>query len=94
MMSPARFRWIGLALYLAMGWAGLAAGGPFLAGLSAPVLTLIVVGGVIYTAGVALYLFERLPFHYTAWHVMVLAASMVLYSAVLIQLIQSPAASV
>lgn len=94
MMSPARFRWAGLVLYLAMGWAGLAAGGPFLAGLSAPVLTLIVVGGVIYTAGVALYLFERLPFHYTAWHVMVLAASMVLYSAVLIQLIQSPAASV
>ena len=91
MVSPARFRWIGLALYLAMGWAGLAAGGPFLSGLSAPVLTLIVTGGVIYTAGVLLYLFDRLPFHYTAWHVMVLAASMVLYSAVLVQLVQSPA---
>ena len=43
-LSPERFRWLALALYMAMGWAGLLAGGSFLAALSTPVLTLIVTG--------------------------------------------------
>jgi hemolysin III len=89
--SPVRFRWATLALYLGMGWAGLAFGSSLLGALSFEVLALIVTGGVIYTLGVLLYLFDRLPFHYTAWHVTVLAASMVLYAAVTIQVIQTAA---
>jgi hemolysin III len=89
--SPQRFRWVALGLYLGMGWAGLLFGGDFIAGLSRPVLTLIVLGGCLYTAGVVLYLFDRLPFHYTAWHVFVLAASMALYSAVTLQVLETAA---
>lgn len=91
LVSPVRFRWLAIALYLGMGWAGAAFGGEFIAGLSTPVLTLIVTGGLLYTAGVLLYLFDRLPFHYTAWHVMVLAASMTLYAAVTLQVVQTAA---
>jgi hemolysin III len=90
-VSPTRFRWVGLALYLGMGWAGLAVGGPFLAALSPAVLTLIVAGGLLYTLGVLFYLFERMPFHYTAWHVMVLTASLVFYAAVMLQVAQTSA---
>ncbi|MCV2871759.1 hemolysin III family protein [Defluviimonas sp. WL0050] len=86
---PHRFRALTLALYLGMGWAGLAAGGTFLGALSAPVLILIVTGGLLYTAGVAFYLFERLPFHYTIWHVFVLTASLVFYAAVTLHLVES-----
>jgi hemolysin III len=89
LVSPHRFRLVTLALYLAMGWAGLLAGGTFLGALSLPVLILILIGGVLYTAGVAFYLFERLPFHYTIWHMFVLAASLVFYAAVTLHLVQS-----
>ncbi|MCB2124574.1 MAG: hemolysin III family protein [Rhodobacteraceae bacterium] len=89
LVSPDRFRPLALGLYLAMGWAGLAAGGTFLATLSGPVMALILTGGVLYTVGVAFYLFERLPFHYTIWHVFVLAASLVFYAAVTLHLVQT-----
>lgn len=91
LVSPARFRWLAIALYLGMGWAGAVFGGDFVATLSPTVFSLILTGGLLYTAGVALYLFDRLPFHYTAWHVLVLAASMVLYSAVTMQVLETAA---
>jgi len=72
-----------------MGWAGLLAGGTFFATLSTPVIALIVTGGLLYTAGVAFYLSERLPFHYTIWHVFVLVASLVFYAAVTLQVVQT-----
>lgn len=89
LFSPDRFRIATLALYLGMGWAGCAAGGTFLAMLSAPVLVLVMLGGVLYTIGVAFYLFDRLPYHYTIWHVFVLTASVVFYAAVTLHLVQS-----
>lgn len=88
-LSPERFRWLALALYMAMGWAGLLAGGTFLQTLSAPVLELILAGGALYTVGVLFYLFDRLPFHYTLWHVFVLTGSMFLYAAVTLQVVQT-----
>lgn len=88
-VAPDRFRLAALALYLGMGWVGVAAGGAVFAALSAPVIALIAVGGFLYTTGVAFYLFERLPFHYTIWHVFVLAASLVFYAAVTVQVVQS-----
>ena len=88
-VSPDRFRILTLALYLGMGWAGLVAGGTFFATLSTPVIVLIFFGGLLYTAGIVFYLFERLPFHYTIWHVFVLAASLVFYAAVTVHVVQS-----
>jgi hemolysin III len=81
-VSPERFRWAALALYLGMGWAGVVAGQALMAALPAPVLALMVAGGLLYTAGVVFYLWERLPFHYTIWHVFVLVATLVFYAAV------------
>ncbi len=86
--APDRFRKLALTLYLAMGWAGFVAGGTLFASLSTPVFVLIALGGCLYTAGVAFYLFERLPFHYTIWHVFVLVASLVFYAAVTLHVVQ------
>ncbi|MCU0911200.1 MAG: hemolysin III family protein [Rhodobacteraceae bacterium] len=91
-LSPARFRWAALALYLGMGWAGVLAGGAVFGALSAPVVALMAVGGVLYTAGVAFYLWDRLPFHNTIWHVFVLAATGVFYAAVLVAVVEGGAA--
>ena len=88
-MAPDRFKVAAVALALGMGWAGLFAGPDFFAGLSTTVIALIVTGGSLYTIGVGFFLFDRLPFHYTIWHIFVLAASMVFYAAVMLHLVQT-----
>lgn len=87
--APDRLKLAAVVLALLMGWAGLLAGGEVFAGLSTPVMVLITTGGLLYTLGVAFFLFDRLPFHYTIWHVCVLAASAVFYAAVTLQLVQT-----
>jgi hemolysin III len=82
--SPERFRWLAIALYLGMGWAGLLAGGALIAALPGPVIALVATGGVLYTLGVVFYVWEKLPFHLTVWHGFVLAASLMFYAAVLV----------
>ena len=80
--DPQRFRWPGLLLYLGMGWGGVVAGGALFAALSVPVVVLMAIGGGLYTLGVVFYLWERLPFHNTIWHVFVLAATAAFFAAV------------
>ena len=46
-------------------------------------LTLIAVGGALYTVGVVFHLWERLPFQKAVWHVFVLAAAAVHYAALM-----------
>ncbi|QYK42240.1 MAG: hemolysin III family protein [Paracoccaceae bacterium] len=87
LVSPRRFRWTAIGLYLAMGWVGVVAGGDLMAALPPAAVTLMVAGGLIYTAGVAFYLWDRLPFHNTVWHVFVLAATAVFYAAVLVTVV-------
>ncbi len=86
-LAPHRFRWLGLALYLGMGWAGVIAGRALMAALPTPVIVLMITGGVLYTLGVIFYLWDRLPFHNTIWHVFVLVASLVFYAAVMVQVV-------
>jgi len=89
LVSPDRFRLAAILLYLGLGWAGLAAGGAFLSALSAPVLVLVLTGGCLYTLGVGFYLAPGLRYHYTIWHIFVLAASFVFYAAVTVHLVQT-----
>lgn len=87
--APDRLKLAAIALALGMGWAGLIGGGALFALLSTPVMVLITVGGVLYTVGVGFCVWERLPFHYTIWHICVLAGSAAFYAAVTVQLVQS-----
>jgi hemolysin III len=92
MVDPARFRWVGLALYLGMGWAGVFAGQALFASLPGPVMALIGIGGAIYTLGIVAYFWTGLPHHNTIWHVFVLVASLVFYAAVTVQVVAGPLA--
>jgi hemolysin III len=89
MMAPDRLKLLAVGIALAMGWAGLFAGSDFFGSLSWAVIVLIVTGGALYTIGVGFFLFDRLPFHYTIWHLFVLAASVVFYAAVMVHLVQT-----
>lgn len=86
-IAPDRFQWVGFGLYIGMGWAGIVVGWPLFATMSAPVLALIVAGGLIYTLGTLFYLRHRMPFHKTIWHIFVLTASGVFFAAVTTHLV-------
>jgi hemolysin III len=86
-LAPDRFRWLGLGLYLGLGWAGVLAGGAVFQALPGATVVLMLVGGTIYTAGVGFFLWDRLPFHNTVWHLFVLAATGVFYAAVAVAVV-------
>jgi len=71
------------ALYLVQGWAVLAAWEPLQAALPASALTLLMVGGVLYTVGVVFHLWNRLPYQNAIWHGFVLSAAGCHYAAVI-----------
>ena len=81
--QPRRIEAISIVLYLALGWIGLAAAGPFAATLEARTLVLLALGGLVYTVGVVFHLWRRLPYQNAIWHGFVLVAAGIHYFAVL-----------
>ena len=84
LFMPRRFDRASLVLYLALGWIGLPAVGLAIAAMPLSVLVLILVGGLIYTAGVVFHVWEALPYHDAIWHAFVLAAAGCHFAAVYI----------
>ena len=82
LLWPGRLVRTSYVLYLAQGWAIVAAFGPFASSVSGRVLLLLVVGGSLYTLGVIFHLWERLPYHTAIWHAFVVAASACHFAAI------------
>jgi hemolysin III len=71
-------------LYVAMGWVGLVAAGPLVERLSADGLALLIAGGVAYTAGAIVFLFDsRMRYAHLVWHLFVMGGSACHFFAVL-----------
>ncbi|MDI6836910.1 MAG: hemolysin III family protein [Rhizobiaceae bacterium] len=81
-LFPGRYDRLAILLYLAMGWSGALAFEPISQALPFVTVLLIVVGGVLYSAGVVFHVWERLRFQNAIWHGFVVAAAAVHYSAV------------
>jgi hemolysin III len=79
---PRRFERWSVIFYLAMGWMILAVAKPLSAALTSVDLWLLVAGGVVYSAGVAFFLAERLPYHKAVWHSFVLIAVALQFGAI------------
>lgn len=70
-----------LAIYLVMGWLGLAVLDPLLHALTEQGMAWLAGGGIIYTLGVVFYLFdEKFPHWHGIWHLFVLAGSAAHYT--------------
>ena len=67
-LFPGRFDRLAILVYLALGWVGVTAAGAFAQVLPRQVLTLIIAGGILYTAGVIFHIWESLKFHNAVWH--------------------------
>lgn len=82
-----RIEKITVALYVAIGWLPIVTIPELLSVAPRSVVTLMVAGGLAYSIGVALLLFDRrLPYLHTAWHVFVLVGSAFHYWAIFISL--------
>ncbi|KJY82491.1 hemolysin [Vibrio galatheae] len=68
-----RFKRLSLVTYLAMGWLSLIVIYQLALNLSLGGLTLLAVGGVIYSLGVIFYVAKRIPYNHAIWHGFVLA---------------------
>lgn len=79
---PAQLARTSYVLYLAQGWACVAALGPLMEALTERAFILLLAGGVLYTVGVAFHLWRTLPYHNAIWHGFVLAASACHFAAI------------
>ncbi|HMD30296.1 MAG TPA: hemolysin III family protein [Candidatus Acidoferrales bacterium] len=70
-------------VYVLMGWLVVIAVKPVLALVPLAAILWLAAGGLLYTAGVAFFAWERLPYHHAVWHVFVLGGSVCHYVAVL-----------
>ena len=82
LLFPGRFERASLVFYLAMGWMIVAVLKPLSATMATLDFWLLVGGGLVYSAGVIFYVWDRLPFHKAIWHGFVLAAAVLQFSAV------------
>ena len=82
---PRRFELAGIALYIAMGWMAVTVLKPLASTVAAVDFWLLIAGGVVYSAGIAFYMIERIPFHKAIWHGFVLVAAMLHFTAIALE---------
>ena len=70
-----RFQLTSTLIYVAMGWLVLIAIKPMVAQLSPLTLSLLVAGGVAYTAGTPFFHNERMKYAHAIWHVFVMVGT-------------------
>lgn len=81
-LFPRRFEWLSLGLYLAMGWLIVFVIQPLHAAMATTGFWLLIAGGLVYSAGVAFYVIDRIPYHKAVWHAFVLAAAVLHFAAI------------
>jgi hemolysin III len=85
LVFPRRFELASLALYIAMGWMIVTVIRPLAASMAAVDFWLLIAGGLVYSAGIAFYLIERIPFHKAIWHAFVLVAAVLHFTAIALE---------
>ena len=79
-----RFEVVSTMIYIAMGWIMVVGGRRFFEHLPADVLIFICIGGGLYSIGVFFYLWDKYTYTHAVWHLLVLAAAVCHYVAVLL----------
>lgn len=74
-MFISRFERLSTFTYVAMGWLCIMAWGELSRSMPAGGIRWLIIGGVVYTAGVIFYCWDRLPYNHAIWHGFVLGGS-------------------
>ncbi|MCP4977564.1 MAG: hemolysin III family protein [Maribacter sp.] len=75
---------ISTLVYIAMGCIMIVGGRTFFESIPNAILTMILIGGVLYILGVVFYLWKKYPYNHAVWHFFVLAAAVCHYVAILL----------
>lgn len=78
-----RFSHVSTGLYIVMGWLIVIAWGPLSVNVPQKGLTLLIIGGLLYTFGAVFYAWRGFRYHHAVWHLFVLAGSTMLFFSVL-----------
>lgn len=79
-------KWVGVTLYMLMGWLVVFVGKDIVAGMSNTALIWLVAGGLSYSIGVIFYKWESLKYHHAIWHLFVLGGTASHYVALFLSL--------
>lgn len=88
-----RFKKLSVIIYVTMGWICIIALKEMLIKISLPGLIWLGAGGILYTSGIAVYVWERLPYNHAIWHLFVIAGSICHYFTILLYILPMPDAS-
>lgn len=72
---------ISTIIYIAMGWLSVFLIKPILDATTWKFMLLLIIGGVVYTAGTYFYKSKKFKYHHIIWHFFVLAASIIHFIA-------------
>lgn len=81
-----RNKWVGVTLYLLMGWLVVFVGDEIVSQMNNTALTWLVAGGLSYTIGVFFYRKKTMPYHHAIWHLFVLGGTMSHYVALFLSI--------
>lgn len=81
--TAGKFRYISTIAYIIMGWVVVIAIVPIVRALGGFGTMWLALGGVLYTAGTAFYLWKSLPYSHMVWHIFVLAATICQFFCIL-----------
>lgn len=79
-----RFLFTSTVFYIIMGWLIMFAWKPLVANFQGNGLTLLIVGGILYTIGTVFYVWRSFPYHHAVWHMFVLGGSTLHFLAILL----------
>ncbi len=85
-----RFEKLSVIIYVIMGWICIIALKEMLIKISLPGLIWLGTGGILYTSGIALYVWKSLPYNHAIWHLFVIAGSICHYFTILLYILPMP----
>ncbi len=79
-----KFLFISTILYIVMGWLIVFTWGPLTEKIAPNGITLLVIGGILYTVGAIFYMWRWFKFHHALWHLFVLAGTILHFFTVIL----------
>jgi hemolysin III len=85
-----RFNILSTIVYLAMGWVAVFLMKPLYLAVSLDIFIYILAGGACFTIGVIFYLFHRLPYSHSIWHLFVMGGSAMHFISIYLLFFSTP----
>ncbi|AOZ94192.1 PAQR family membrane homeostasis protein TrhA [Paenibacillus crassostreae] len=82
-----KFLFMSTIFYIIMGWMIVIAWNPLSAAVPAEGMTLLALGGILYTLGTVFYVWRGFPYHHAIWHLFVLAGSVFHFLSIFLYLL-------